>query len=141
MAGRVRTPAAGFSSSQNSCQISAAVISSRTSFSAKDLPECSRPLVRFRRLNHGAEILPLRVWWHTAAAPKNESAIAADLVDQSLAVRSDLIRLAEGQQGYYRVYRTQDDFLAVGCLSHALRVKFCRVLGLEDPRLSAPAFD
>ncbi|MER3420436.1 MAG: hypothetical protein C4290_07890 [Chloroflexota bacterium] len=41
---------------------------------------------------------------------------------------------------YYRVYQAQDDFIAVGCLSHALRVKFCRVLGLEDPRLEPGAW-
>jgi crotonobetainyl-CoA:carnitine CoA-transferase CaiB-like acyl-CoA transferase len=37
---------------------------------------------------------------------------------------------------YYRVYQTRDDFLAVGCLSHALRVKFARVVGIDDPRLA-----
>lgn len=37
---------------------------------------------------------------------------------------------------YYRVYQTADDFIAVGCLSHGLRVKFCKVMGLEDPRLA-----
>lgn len=46
-----------------------------------------------------------------------------------------------GTNLYYRVYRAADDFVAVGCLSHALRLKFCRVLGIEDPRLSAPVFD
>lgn len=46
-----------------------------------------------------------------------------------------------GTNLYYRVYRASDDFVAVGCLSHALRVKFCRVLGIEDPRLAMPVFD
>jgi formyl-CoA transferase len=41
---------------------------------------------------------------------------------------------------YYRVYQTKDDFLAVGCLSQALRVKFCRATGLDDPRLREKTF-
>jgi formyl-CoA transferase len=39
-----------------------------------------------------------------------------------------------GTNLYYRVYHTADGFLAVAALSHALRDKFCRVLGLDDPR-------
>jgi formyl-CoA transferase len=35
---------------------------------------------------------------------------------------------------YYRVYQTSDGFLAVGALSHALRVKFLAATGLVDPR-------
>jgi crotonobetainyl-CoA:carnitine CoA-transferase CaiB-like acyl-CoA transferase len=46
-----------------------------------------------------------------------------------------------GTNLYYRVYRASDDFVAVGCLSHALRLKFCTVLGIEDPRLALPVFD
>jgi formyl-CoA transferase len=42
-----------------------------------------------------------------------------------------------GTNLYYRVYQTADGFLAVAALSHALREKFCRVLGLEDPRQAA----
>ena len=68
-----------------------------------------------------------------------EGAPYKDIVQEVNAARG-----MAGQAGanvYYRVYQTQDDFLAVGCLSQALRVKFCKVLGLEDPRLSAGAFE
>jgi formyl-CoA transferase len=47
----------------------------------------------------------------------------------------------QGTNPYYRVYQAADDFVAVGCLSHALRVKFCRVMEIEDPRLAARTFD
>jgi hypothetical protein len=38
---------------------------------------------------------------------------------------------------YYRVYQTADGFLAVGALSHALRIKFLAATGLVDSA-SAP---
>jgi formyl-CoA transferase len=41
---------------------------------------------------------------------------------------------AAGSNLYYRVYQTADGFIAVAALSHALRSKFCRVVGLDDPR-------
>ena len=90
------------------------------------------------------------------AVEQQDAAARAELVERVQAMRSagrpykeivDAVMTARdmaGQAGanpYYRVYQTQDDFLAVGCLSHALRVKFCRVLGLEDPRLAAGAFE
>jgi CoA:oxalate CoA-transferase len=37
---------------------------------------------------------------------------------------------------YYRTYRCKDGFIAVGNLSAALRVKFQKALGIEDPRYS-----
>ncbi len=35
---------------------------------------------------------------------------------------------------YYRVYQTSDGFLAVGALSHALRLKVIAATGIHDPR-------
>jgi formyl-CoA transferase len=35
---------------------------------------------------------------------------------------------------YYRTYQCRDGYVAVGCLSAALRAKFCGALGIEDPR-------
>jgi crotonobetainyl-CoA:carnitine CoA-transferase CaiB-like acyl-CoA transferase len=82
--------------------------------------------------------------------------VRAELLDTLAALRAEGRPYAEmvnavntarglaGQAGanvYYRVYQTSDDFIAVGCLSHALRLKFCRVLGLEDPRLGSGAFE
>ncbi len=61
-----------------------------------------------------------------------------DIVATALAARGLAGQAAANP--YYRVYHTKDDFLAVGCLSHALRVKFCAVVGLDDPRLAAAAF-
>jgi formyl-CoA transferase len=58
----------------------------------------------------------------------------------------DAVNASRGMAGqaaanvYYRVYQTKDDFLAVGCLSQALRVKFCRATGLDDPRLREKTF-
>ena len=48
---------------------------------------------------------------------------------------------AQAANIYYRVYQTKDDFLAVGCLSQALRIKFCKAVGIEDPRLVGLRFD
>ena len=42
---------------------------------------------------------------------------------------------------YYRVYQTRDDFIAVACLSQALRRKFLTVVGLDDPRLTLTGVD
>jgi crotonobetainyl-CoA:carnitine CoA-transferase CaiB-like acyl-CoA transferase len=52
---------------------------------------------------------------------------------------------AAGTNLYYRVYQTADGFIAVAALSHVLRSKFCRAVGLDDPRqmpgLIAPGSD
>ncbi len=56
-----------------------------------------------------------------------------EMVDASLAARGMLG--ATQANAYYRVYQAADDYVAVGCLSHALRVKFCKAMGIEDPRL------
>jgi crotonobetainyl-CoA:carnitine CoA-transferase CaiB-like acyl-CoA transferase len=39
---------------------------------------------------------------------------------------------------YYRCYRTADGFIAVGCLSTPLRVKFLEATGLSDWRIGLP---
>ncbi|MEJ5221926.1 MAG: CoA transferase, partial [Tepidiforma sp.] len=41
---------------------------------------------------------------------------------------------------YFRVYRTSDGFVAVGCLSPALNARFRAVTGLHDPR-TEPGWD
>jgi crotonobetainyl-CoA:carnitine CoA-transferase CaiB-like acyl-CoA transferase len=38
---------------------------------------------------------------------------------------------------YYRVYQTSDGFIAVGALSHALRLKVIAATGIHDPRFKA----
>jgi len=43
---------------------------------------------------------------------------------------------AAGSNLYYRCYQAGDGFVAIGCLSAALRLKFCRALGISDARLS-----
>ena len=42
---------------------------------------------------------------------------------------------------YYRTYKTQDGYLAVGCLSNSLRQKMAAVLNLRDPRFEDPHWD
>lgn len=42
---------------------------------------------------------------------------------------------------YYRVYKTKDSFVVVGCLSNALRRKFCAAIGIEDKRIDNPDWD
>jgi formyl-CoA transferase len=42
---------------------------------------------------------------------------------------------------YYRTYKTKDSYLAVGCLSMALRRKLAGVLGIDDPRIQNPGLD
>jgi len=42
---------------------------------------------------------------------------------------------------YYRTYKTQDSYLAVGCLSMGLRRKMAAVLGINDPRQANPLLD
>jgi crotonobetainyl-CoA:carnitine CoA-transferase CaiB-like acyl-CoA transferase len=85
-----------------------------------------------------------------------DAPVRAQLLNQVQAMRAEgkpyaeMVQAVNASRGlaaqlgtnlYYRVYRASDDFVAVGCLSHALRMKFCRVLGIEDPRLSLPVFD
>ena len=41
---------------------------------------------------------------------------------------------------YFRVYRTADGFVAVGCLSPQLNARFRKVTGIHDPR-TEPGFD
>ncbi len=80
----------------------------------------------------------------------DEAEIRAELLETIRAMRAagkpwrEIVQAAMASRGmtgqaaanvYYRCYQTKDDFIAVGCLSHGLRVKFCRVLGLDDPRL------
>jgi len=38
---------------------------------------------------------------------------------------------------YYRIYQTSDGFIAVGALSHSLRLKVLAATGLKDPRFKA----
>jgi CoA:oxalate CoA-transferase len=42
---------------------------------------------------------------------------------------------------YYRTYKTQDGYLAVGCLSNSLRRKLLKVLNFTDPRFEDPSWD
>jgi formyl-CoA transferase len=42
---------------------------------------------------------------------------------------------------YYRIYKTKDSYLSVGCLSANLRKRLSEVLGLTDPRIANPAID
>jgi crotonobetainyl-CoA:carnitine CoA-transferase CaiB-like acyl-CoA transferase len=42
---------------------------------------------------------------------------------------------------YYRIYKTKDSYLSVGCLSANLRKRLSGVLGLTDPRIENPAID
>ena len=42
---------------------------------------------------------------------------------------------------YYRTYHASDGFVAVGCLSPALRKKFCDALDIHDPRYDHPLVD
>ena len=42
---------------------------------------------------------------------------------------------------YYRTYKTQDGYLAVGCLSNSLRRKMANALHLRDPRFEDPDWD
>jgi formyl-CoA transferase len=42
---------------------------------------------------------------------------------------------------YYRVYKTKDSYLVVGCLSNPLRRKFCAAVDIEDKRLEDPDWD
>ena len=42
---------------------------------------------------------------------------------------------------YYRTYRAADGFVAVGCLSPALRKKFCKALDIHDRRYDHPLID
>jgi CoA:oxalate CoA-transferase len=42
---------------------------------------------------------------------------------------------------YYRTYKTQDGYIAVGCLSDSLRRKMAGALGLRDPRFEDPNWD
>ncbi|HEY8491767.1 MAG TPA: CoA transferase [Dehalococcoidia bacterium] len=42
---------------------------------------------------------------------------------------------------HYRSYRTKDSYIIVACLSRALRLKLCEVLGVEDPRLQTDEWD
>jgi crotonobetainyl-CoA:carnitine CoA-transferase CaiB-like acyl-CoA transferase len=42
---------------------------------------------------------------------------------------------------YYRVYKTKDSYIVVGCLSNPLRAKFCAAVGIEDKRLADPDWD
>jgi CoA:oxalate CoA-transferase len=42
---------------------------------------------------------------------------------------------------YYRTYQAADGFVAVGCLSPALRKKFCQALEIHDPRYGEPLID
>ncbi len=52
-----------------------------------------------------------------------------DQLDVMLAVRPAIGNI------YYRCYKTADGFIAVGCLSTALRVKLLAAIGLEDWRI------
>ena len=42
---------------------------------------------------------------------------------------------------YYRVYKTKDYYVVVGCLSEPLRKKLCDALGIEDKRIGNPEWD
>jgi len=42
---------------------------------------------------------------------------------------------------YYRAYKTKDHYVVVGCLSAALRKKFCDAMGFEDKRMDDPQYD
>ncbi len=42
---------------------------------------------------------------------------------------------------YYRTYQAADGFVAVGCLSAALRKKFCKALDIHDRRYDHPLID
>jgi crotonobetainyl-CoA:carnitine CoA-transferase CaiB-like acyl-CoA transferase len=42
---------------------------------------------------------------------------------------------------YYRVYKTKDHYVVVGCLSAALRKKLADAMGFEDKRIENPEYD
>jgi formyl-CoA transferase len=42
---------------------------------------------------------------------------------------------------YYRVYETQDGYIALACLNNRLRRSAARVLGIEDPRVEGESFN
>jgi len=52
---------------------------------------------------------------------------------EQVAIRRKYRPLSEGNI-YYRVYQTADGFIAVGALSHSLRLKVLQATGLRDPR-------
>ncbi|HEY8490152.1 MAG TPA: CoA transferase [Dehalococcoidia bacterium] len=57
--------------------------------------------------------------------------------EEMLALRQNRRAVLRGQI-YYRVYQTRDSFVAVACLSNALRARFLQVTGLQDPRFQDP---
>ena len=42
---------------------------------------------------------------------------------------------------YYKVYETQDSYIALACLNNRLRRLATEVLGVDDPRVAGPEFD
>ncbi|MBI2761218.1 MAG: CoA transferase [Chloroflexi bacterium] len=89
------------------------------------------------------------------AVEEREAEVRSRLVEEVHTLRAEghgymdivnAVATARGMAGqaaanvYYRVYQTKDDFLAVGCLSQSLRIKFCQAVGLHDPRLGPGAF-
>ncbi len=55
------------------------------------------------------------------------------LVDHARSKNGE-VRVERGTNLYYRTYQAADGFVAVGCLSAALRRKFAAALGIQDPR-------
>ena len=71
------------------------------------------------------------------AEARRESQSYPELVEVVRLARLGRQPVAEsGGSIYYRTYQTLDGFIAIGCLSAALREKFCRAMGIVAPRRS-----
>jgi formyl-CoA transferase len=78
------------------------------------------------------DLEPRAALLHTLDQLRAEGRPYGEIVAAALEARG--LPAQPGQNLYYRAYQTADGFIVVAALSHALRDKFLRVVGLEDPR-------